>query len=285
MSTDYDLREDTLAAFSVLMGLMVRLIHSKSGEQIQPGDGWRNDGQRLAIKLFQHCVTLETMSRGATVEFKGGEQIAFIDHGSMNVVARAALETFLVWHYLYATGDANLGRFRHATWKLSGLLDRQGFAGVSDMAAEVKRRERPEIERLTEEVKGSPYFSALTAKQQKRVLAGDWKIVMGTADMAKAAGLHDRYFGNLYDYACAYSHSSYLSALQIGQGSSIRDQHRMATAVMGVAVLTLAYFVSSYPKQFPEAQQIVDADLLGKATAEKWALKTEDMAAFFGATG
>lgn len=285
MSRDYDLREDTLAAFPVLLDLLVRLLDSKDGDPIQPGDGWRNDAQRLALKLFQHSVSLKNLTEGATVRFKGGEEIGFIDHGSMNVLARAALETFLVWHYLYATGDANLGRFRHATWKLSGLLDRQGFAGVSDMAAEVKRRERPEIERLTEEVKGSPYFSALTARQQKRLLAGDWKIVMGTADMAKVAGLHDGYFGNLYDYTCAYSHSSYLSALQIGQGSSIDVQHRMATAVMSVAVLTLAYFVSSYPKQFPEAQQIIDADPLGKATADKWALKAEDLAPYFGAAG
>jgi hypothetical protein len=83
--------------YSALLDLFVRLVESQAGRKIEPGDEWLNDAQILATKLFRHLVSMRTLAAGATVEYGGIPAVCFIDHASVKVAARAALETYLVF--------------------------------------------------------------------------------------------------------------------------------------------------------------------------------------------
>lgn len=284
MNDAWDFQEETLRAHTVMLGLMFRMVQSVAGTVLPPGDGWRNDAQRLALKLFQHCVSLKSLAHPSIVRFDSSEEVTFIDHASMSVVARAALETFLVWHYIFAPGDVDLSRFRHATWKLAGQLEKLSFKVRNEKEAAAKRVVEADVERLRDEVRRSPHFHGLKEGQKTALLKGDWKVLMGPKGMAQAAGFHGGYFNFIYSYFCTQSHSGNLSGRFLGQEASLEDQQGVADSVLFHGVVTMAHFVCSYSTQFPQADAVFDEYPISRAIAKRWMLKAEDLAAVFGAT-
>jgi len=270
------------AEYSTLLDLFIRLVNSQAGRKIEPGEAWWNDAQVLASKLFRHLVSMKTLSIGSTVELDGVADIYFIDHASVKVIARAALETYLVFFYLYGNPDASLCKFRHKTWCLGGLTDRQKFHASSAQALEVLAQEKIEIEQLKLEIEGLPQFGSYTEKQRKKLLEGEWRVGSGWADLSRNAGFHEKYFKNIYGYLCGYSHSSYLSALQVGQAELIKDQKMLTQSILGIGVVLMAHFAFSYSSAFQEADAILSTNPSAKRVAEKWRLGPNEMASIYG---
>ena len=269
------------ADYSTLLDLFIRLVESQAGKKIKSGDEWLNDAQVLATKLFRHLVSMQTLAAGATVEHDGIPAVFFIDHASVKVVARAALETYLVFFYLYGNSDQSLCEFRHTTWCLGGLVDRQQFHVSTEQGREVLAREKKQIEELKSRIESSPEIRAYTEKQRKKLLEGDWRIGNGWADLGVSAGFHEKYFKNIYGYLCGYSHSSYLSALQVGQAQSIADQQMLTKSILGIGVVLMAHFAISYSAAFNTASAVLSANPSAMRVAEKWRFGPEDMAAIY----
>lgn len=266
-------------AYPVLLGLMIRLVDSQAGE-IKPGEAWRNNGKTLPLKLYRHLISMFRLSEGAMI----GDPLHHIDHSSINVIARAALETYLVWHYLFGPQPTEQSKFRFLTWRLGGLMDIQQHKAMSTFGLEVQRDGLIQIEPLRKEITAFPQYQELTTKQQNKLLDGDWKIVMKTDDFASEAGFHGTYFKNVYRHLCGYSHASYISADQVATASELKMQTELAHGILGIGVVVMAHFACSYPKQFPEAQAVLDADPEAKAVAETWAFMAEDMNSIYGAS-
>ena len=267
------------ADYSTLLDLFIRLVESQAGKKIKSGDEWLNDAQVLATKLFRHLVSMQTLAAGATVEHDGIPAVFFVDHASVKVVARAALETYLVFFYLYGNSDQSLCEFRHKTWCLGGLVDRQQYHVSTEQGREVLAREKKKIEELKFEIESSPEICTYTEKQRKKLLEGEWRIGNGWADLGVCAGFHEKYFKNIYGYLCGYSHSSYLSALQVGQAQSIADQQMLTQSILGIGVVLMAHFAFSYSAAFNTASAALSANPSAMRVAEKWRFGSEDMAA------
>lgn len=267
--------------YSTLLNLFIQLVQSQAGKKIDHGDAWQNDAQVLANKLFRHLVAMQTLAAGATVETSNGTKFFFVDHGSVKVVARAALETYLVFFYLYGSTDRSLCKFRHMTWKLGGLADRQQFHVSTHQNHEVLVREKSAITKLQAEIIASSWINGYTEKQQKKILAGEWRIGNGWTDLGMQAGFHKKYFENIYSYLCGYSHSSYLSALQVSQAQSIEDQQKLTQAILGIGVVLMAHFAFSYSEAFTDAKSILAASPAAVCVAKKWRLGVEDMATIY----
>jgi len=267
--------------YSTLLDLFIRLVESQAGIEIDDGSAWLNDAQVLAIKLFRHLVSMQALAAGATIETAGGKTVFFIDHASVKVVARAALETYLVFFYLYGSADRSLSKFRHKTWQLGGLSDRQRYHASTQEGRDVLAREKSQIEALQSEIELLPQLSEYTDKQRKKLLSGEWRIGKGWADLGAQAGFHGKYFDNIYGYLCGYSHSSYLSVLQVGQARSIEDQQKLTQSILGIGVVLMAHFAFSYAGAFSNAEMVLSADLAAKHIAEKWRFGPEDMAAIY----
>lgn len=269
------------AEYSTLLDLFLRLVESQAGKKIKPGDEWLNDAQVLATKLFRHLVSMQTLAAGATLEHDGIPVVFFVDHASVKVVARAALETYLVFFYLYGNPDQSLCEFRHKTWCLGGLVDRQQFHVSTEQGHEVLAREKKAIEELMCKIESSPLIHTYTKRQRKELLKGKWRIGNDWADLGVCAGFHEKYFRNIYGYLCGYSHSSYLSALQVGQAQSNADQQILTQSILGIGVVLMAHFAFTYSAAFNTARAVLYANLSAMRVAERWQFGPEDMAAIY----
>lgn len=273
MSTDSD--------YSTLLDLFIRLVQSQAGQKIEAGGEWLNDAQTLAVKLFRHLVSMQTLATGATVEQNGIPAVFFVDHASVKVVARAALETYLVFFYIFGCADRSLSAFRHKTWHLAGLADRQEFHVSIPEHQHVLAAEKRKIDQLKSEIESSPHIQAYTQRQRAKLLEGEWRIGKGWADLSADAGFHAKYFSNVYGYLCGYSHSSYLSALQVGQAQSIEDQRMLTRAILGIGVVIMAHFAFTYSNAFSSTGTVLSASPDARHVAEKWRFGAEDMATIY----
>ena len=268
--------------YSKLLDLFVRLVESQADVKINEASTWLNDAQVLANKLFRHLVSMRSLAAGSTVKTADGLTVFFIDHASVKVVARAALETYLVFFYLYGSIDQSLSKFRHKTWQLGGLFDRQQFHVSTKEGLEVIAREIEQIEVLRLEIERHSQITGYTDKQRKKLLNGEWRIGKSWADLSAQAGFHEKYFDNIYGYLCGYSHSSYLSALQVGQAKSIEDQQKLTQSILGIGVVLMAHFSFTYASLFSNAEKVLSENPDGRRVAETWRFGPEDMTAIYG---
>ena len=268
--------------FVILKNLLVELIESQSGRNIDLGQEWLNDAQVLSIKLFRHLASMQKVANGATMGARNNLAAPYIDHASVKVIARAALETYLVFSYIYGADERTVSLFRHNTWHLGGLIDRQKYSVIGGEARKVAAQEAEIIERLKAVIEQSPHFLEYSQKQRLELLAGYWRVGSGWSDLAIQAGFHEGYFRNIYNYLCGYSHSSYASALQIGQAQSFEDQKMLTRATISIGVVIMAHFAFTYPCIFADAGDVLATNPEGRTIAEKWRFGREDMAHLFG---
>lgn len=274
------LAAQTLQAYPQLLDLMVRLIESQSGKAIAEGEAWRNDAQTLARKLFHHLVSMRVLANGGAIAQPKGSSpaIPYVDHGSINVLAGAALETYLVWYYLYGNpADPAQGRFRHMTWELGGLMDRQSLYPMSEAAVRQLAIDRTLIDKLKAELVQCPLMANFSPKQQARLLNGDWKTAMGTQDLAVGAGFHGVYFRDIYSHLCGYAHASYISALQVRDAQTFYDQEGLALPMLTLGLVIMGHFALAYAKQFPSAQAVLEEQPTAHRLAARWAMTAEDL--------
>lgn len=264
-----------------LLDLFIDLVQSQAGNKIVPGEEWLNDAQTLSIKLFRHLVSMHVISTGSTIERSGKPIVFFVDHASIKVIARAALETYLVFYYLFGCNDRTLSKFRHNTWVLGGLTDRQASHATIDEHRAVLANEKKKIEELESLIRESEHLKSFTPNQQKRFLKGKWLVGSDRTDLGVSAGFHKKYFDNIYSYLCGYSHSSYISAMQVGQAQSIEEQKMLTNSILGIGIVIMAHYAFSYSETFDSAKDILNKSGAVKAIAEKWHFGPEDMAAIY----
>src|SRR6266702_5226517 len=107
-----------------LLNLIVQLTNSQAGKDVPARSLWMNDAQVLALKFYYHLTSLHVLLHPVEVVMPEGT-VSHIDHSSMLVLSRAALETFLTFAHVFGCSETDLREFRHMTWRCAGLLDRQ----------------------------------------------------------------------------------------------------------------------------------------------------------------
>lgn len=268
--------------YSTLMDLFVHLVESHSGAEFEPGNKWLNDAQVLSIKLYNHLASMQRLAQEASISIRDAPNVSYIDHASLQVVARAALETYLVFFYIYGTSSESQSHYRHRTWHLAGLIDRQKYSVFSEETREVMIQERKVIQRLKAEIIQSPHFRHLTRSQGRQLLKGFWRVGKTWKDLGKQAGFHERYFENVYNYLCGYSHSSYASALQVRDARSLDDQEILTHGTLGIGIVLMAHFSFTYPCVFPAANSVLSSNPEATQIAETFRFGREDMEEIYG---
>jgi hypothetical protein len=139
------------ADYLMLLDLFIKLVNSRSGVKTTPENVWENDAQTLAVKLFYHLTAMHRLINEVKFDHEKGA-ISFIDHASVKVITRAAFEAYLVFFYLFSAGDKALSAFRHKTWVLGGLADRQKTFPLTDVAKQKLENEKAKMEKLKSEI-------------------------------------------------------------------------------------------------------------------------------------
>jgi hypothetical protein len=271
-----------LADLHTLLDAMVPVVEVQAGKPIPPGEAWRNDAQVMAVKLFRHLQTLVRLCDVTRVAVPGGHEIAYVDHASANVVARAALETLLVFSHVYGAEDQSRAVFRHSAWRLAGLTDRQQVKAVGSEPIRKLKDELATIEQLRDSIGSSSHFAALTPKHQKAILRGDWRYGLSWSDLGVAAGFGRVYFANAYNYLCGHSHSSWASVLQVRDAmQSISDQRSLTGSLTGLGAMTVALFMQSYCRLFPAGRDRLLKDGTGQFLVNRWGALARDLGEFY----
>ena len=261
--------------YDALIELMIVVINSRLNMPIEPGQEFLNDFQSLSLKLFRQLCSTKTISTGCVFQSKTGSTYEFIDQGSVCILARASIETFLTLHWLF-NGDMELSKFRHCVWQYAGLQDRVEHTATTTEGRMKQASAREQQAELLSFIQSSIPFKKYSTKEQAQLLKGNWRVSWSWGEEAVRAGFHRKYFDNVYGYLCGYSHSSYISAMQIGQAQNLPTQRRMSEAGLQISVHVMAHFIHLYVATFPPA-----ADLFrkseSKSIANVWHFKANDM--------
>ena len=271
------------AEYCILMELFAQLVESQAGGNIETGNEWLNDAQILSEKLYKHLASMYRLAQEAPINIRGAPLATHIDHASVQVVARAGLETYLVFFYIYGTNDESLSLFRHKTWHLAGLMDRQKYTIISEESGEEMRYERDVIRRLKDEITQSAHTECLSRAQRRQLLKGNWRVGKSWRDIGKMADFHERFFESVYNYLCGYSHSSYASALQVRTARSLEDQRMLTQGTIGLGLVLMAHFSFTYPSLFPSASAALSSNQEARRLAENFRFGREDMVSIYGA--
>lgn len=240
-----------------LLTLLIEMVNAQGGTPIPTGASWMADRQTLAKKFIYHMHTAHQLLNGSTLVSRALVH-EFVPYASIFVVVRAALETFVTFGYIFANVDDEVSRFRHLTWKASGLNDRQGARARTASEAAKLAEEGVEIERLLAEIKGHPQFKTFAADGQgKLTKKRDWRAGVGWPTLASGIGIHKKFFAEQYDFACSYSHASYLAVMQLSQADKNRER-AMALSMLLTANAFIAHFVHLYSGIFPSAKSILE---------------------------
>lgn len=272
-------RRNIEADFNVLIDLSVEMINAQAAAPRTDGDEWIVDFQPLATKLFKQLCSARRLLEPATFISSRNQVFQFVDHSAAIVVIRACIESFVAMHWIFGSADVELRRFRHKVWTLAGLLDRLGLHPTTDEARVKVADTKLQVSGLLAEIEASPYLkSEYTAKQQKKILEGDWRVGWSWTDQAVLAGFHRKYFSSIYSHYCGYAHSSYISALQVRDSSdSIDDQYMLAQTALQTGVHVLAHFLFFYASILDAPRRVFEASESAYRIAGIWHFSAEEM--------
>lgn len=225
------------------------------------------DAEGLALKFVFHAASALYLYRSTSLPEFGA---SFFDPGSVNVLCRAALETFLVFHYVFVEPQSDEDRdCRYMAWVLGGYLERQELPVWSAQGRAVLEREARLISPLTEKLKVNAAFRSLPAAEQKKLLKGEWRLRSWTK-IARSAGLHDVNAKAFYSYLCGYAHAGNLSVLQMRQANTADLQRSLCASSMSLVLIAMANMVKSYCAVFPKSMNRLTQDPVGARLVEVW---------------
>ena len=206
-----------------LLNVFANVLEANKGILAGPDDKIL-DAEGLASKCFFHSSSFLYLLRSTNVPEL---DISFFDTGSINVVARAALESFLVFHYVFVEPTNEVEKdFRYLSWKLADLMERQKYDAMSPQGKIKQGHEKELITNIKNKISENQFYNQITPKQQKALCGrGVWRL-KGWADIGISAGLSEDHAKSCYRFLCSYAHAGSMSVLQIRQAMTQQNNKR-----------------------------------------------------------
>jgi hypothetical protein len=254
-------------ATRVLLDALSAAIEGNKGVP-SGADEWLLDAEGLALKCLFHGTSTAQLHAGTVLRAAGA---TILDVASMNVLARATIESFLTFHYVFVgPTEASTKEFRHLAWVLADLVERQGFTASGAAHQQQIADEQAQILSLQKRLRASPELQRLTRKQQTSVLErSDWRR-QSWKDIALSAGMSPLHAVQAYTYLCSFAHSGSLSVLQVRQAKGAEERSMLAEGTLRLLNVALAFMVHSYCSLFPRAAGAVHAESTFASTVQEW---------------
>jgi len=226
------------------------------------------NAEGVATKFIAHCISAQYLTRSTRLPEIGAD---FTDVGSVNVIVRAAVESVLIFHYVFVAGSSEDElNFRHDAWVLADLQNRQDFIVSSEEGKLKLAQEKELISKLDAKLRANSCLKALPAKQQKAVLQGQQWRLAGWAKIGLDMGLDKSHAERFYSYLCSHAHSGYLSVLQVRQARTAADQRMLVEGSTGVLTIALAHMIRLYAGMFPRCAAALKAIPNAERIVQMW---------------
>lgn len=243
--------EDLIQAVKWFTGI----IDSNQGQPCGPM-GMLGYAETLALKILTGSLSaIKLYQEGFTLELEG-KQLHGCDFPSVQIIARACMESYLLFYWLYidpCTGNER--QFRYLQWRASGLYLRLRHAPKNINTLPLLKQEAPERSHLIKMIISNKHFVTFKPKDRNRVLKEikkghqhrpSWNTLFSKAGLNKV-------MYQVYSYFCDYSHSGSLATIQIDAASNITDQRSMCHMPLSTIKLFIALFSWDYAELFPAA--------------------------------
>lgn len=266
-----------------ILDLLFRVVQANDG--VEQRNEKLLEAEGLATKLFFHSASAFYLARGTTINDFPSTQVSFFDPASIDVLARAIVESFLTFHYIFGANISEEERdFRFYSWRLGGLKEWQKFLSTVEIrkqqAERVLANNQKYIQKYQEILKNNKVFLSLNKKQQNKILVEgrfakigykDGKLkTLSWREIALDAKLSNTHADDFYAYLCGYAHSSSLSVLQLSQANTRETQLTLFAATMEVMKIAMSNFIFEYCNLFPKSVLELNKNAKAKMAAEDW---------------
>lgn len=264
------IRADNRENYVILLDLLAKANDSVKGSSISDLTERERllDAHRLANKFIGHALTVLNLSRGYKVkELPSFQPVNFTDSWSIDVLTRAAMEAFLIFHYVfYAPTTIEEKDYRYLTYKVAGLAERQNLPESISEHKHQKTEEKKVLEKFRTTLESNAVFQSLTAKQQEKIFSGKgkwrWKPSCNKEvswhDIAVHAGFSNMLASHMYSHLSGYAHSSHTSVLQVSQALENKDVDMLVKPSMNTINILMANMIHEYCVLFPEAKVVLE---------------------------
>jgi hypothetical protein len=258
---------DKAREFVRLLEIFIKVIEANKGLEAAE-DNRILDAEGLALKFFGHASSALWLYRATALPDLG---VSFVDASSINVLGRAALETFLVFHYVFVNPEsAEEKDFRYLSWFLAGLLDRQRYPVQSPEGRALLAFEASLISPLKQKLAENPCFFKLSNKRKRKVVEkGEWRLA-SWRDIALSAGLSSVHADGFYNYLCGYAHAGNISVLQLRGARDLKAQRELSDATIGMIMIAMANMINSYCELFRLSQMALIGDTEARNLIYVW---------------
>ncbi len=257
--------------YEKLLALLSRVLAANNYISVRDA----NDRERLSIargltnKFIEHAVTILHLSRGTSLDLPSFKY-RLVDCASIDVLARASLEAFLVFHYVfYAPTTKEEKNYRYWAYKAAGIAERENAPASTKEYGQKQAAEKKELDKLRERLKSNTVFQSLTDNQKKQILRGRWKLPSWRA-IAIDAGLSEMIASHMYSSLAGCAHSSMLSVVQMVEAHRDREEKELVNTSMGIMNVVMARMISEYCELFPQAKQVLNSDCQGIDIVNWW---------------
>jgi uncharacterized protein DUF5677 len=213
--------EEYSEIISQKVGLLLELMNSLSVEKVKV-DSWKIWCESVIYKMCYHISSILKLYKGTEIPYKHKDKnLIIFDEPSVIVLFRVILENYLTFYYLFGTETGeDIKQFRCLVWRYSGIKQRTEFKITNDTARAKQLEEIKLLESLKEEIKSNKLFDEYTFKQKEVILKGRKpRLFESWDDLIKYSKLSQQLFRNLYGYKSNYSHTEFISVLQVQMGN------------------------------------------------------------------
>jgi hypothetical protein len=218
----------------------------------------------LATKYYNHALTILDLSsydKAANIPYLPAATSAF---SSIQVLTRAAFETFLVlYHIFVAPVNQKEMEFRFMAYALAGCMERAtSIYGDDCYDSEyysedyILYTDRKAALKFRQNLKQNSVFKTKDSKDQRNILNGKWHVSQWR-HIARDAKLSDFISNRMYPYLCGYAHSGSLSVRQTQIIQNLGQQHSMIEAMLLLLCIYSANVIANYCDILPSVKSIL----------------------------
>lgn len=227
------------------------------------------DAHNLANKFIGHALTILHLSHGTLIQdLPSFNKLNFPDSASIDVLTRAAMEAFLVFHFVfYAPKTKEEKEFRYLTHKAIGLAERQNLPPRTLEHKRYRYDEKKKLEEILRKLGTNIIFRGVPEIIKNQFIKGknrdlwrwnpDNKKILPLPDIAVNAGLSETLALHLYKHLSGYAHSGSLSIIQTAQALVNKEVDRLIQPSMNAMMILTANMINEYCEMFSEAQAVL----------------------------
>lgn len=260
---------DRKQEYVILLDLLARAINANKGFSTSDiSDGERLlDAHYLANKFIGHALTVLYLSRGTSAQdLPSFKQFSFIDSASINVLTRATMEAFLVFHYVFFAPPAVEEKdYRYWCYKAAGFAERQNLPKGTYEHEQQKEEEQKALEEIRDKLESNRILHSLRDGQKRQIFEGkggwrwkpDGKGRVSWRDIAIDAGFSKMLATHMYMHLSGHAHSSSLSVFQSQKALLNKETEQLIGSSIDTMKVLTANMIQEYCRLFPKALTVL----------------------------